>query len=335
MSFTRGLLVAGALAVVSLSVCGPTASAVFPGSNGRIVAITEYYPGPCGDCDPVGQRAWLIGGPGSTASFPADDVAFSPSGSRIAYEPYRSFAIWIARPDGSKVRLLTRSGSAPEWSPRGDRIAYTGLDSLVVTEATSSEKRSLPVGGYAYDFAWAPNGEQLAFFNDDSLSVVGADGQDLQTVATPARPGYGLYTFSGLGWSASGWLSYRRDNRLFITRPGQTEARPLLRGLDRGFEYAWSADGRRVAFIRDGGLWVLAVPNGSARLIVPRAKGGDLPQWSPDGRLIAYVRGRRVFTVSARGGRPSEFGRVNDPSSRHEYIAKIDWQARPSRQNRR
>jgi dipeptidyl aminopeptidase/acylaminoacyl peptidase len=332
MNLTGRVLVAGALAVLSLSLCVPAARAVFPGSNGKIALVTEYYPGPCGDCDPQGQRGWIIGRAGRTASFPAEGVAFSPSGSRIAYDAYRSNAIWIARPDGSKLRLLTGSGSLPAWSPLGGNIAYSGPSGVVVTRASGGEKRVLPTGGYPSDLAWAPNGELLAFDTSDSVGVVGADGRNLQTVATKAPLDYN--SFDGLAWSATGWVSYRFDDELWIARPGQVKERALLRGMTPAFrrvavDYSWSADGRRVAFVRDGGLWVIGVPDGTARLVVPRAKAGYLPQWSPDGRLIAYIRGHRVLTVPAQGGQPKVFGRFDDPMSGQEYVAEIDWQPRP------
>jgi WD40-like Beta Propeller Repeat len=330
------VLVAGMLAVIGLAWCVPPAGAVFPGSNGKIALVTESYGSPgCGECDPGGQRAWIIGRDGQTASFRAASVAFSSSGSRIAYEPYPgSSRIWIARPDGSKPRLLTGAGWSPVWSPvAADGIAYIGASGPVVTRASGGEKRVLPtaVGGRDGELAWAPNGEQLAFTGFDSVSVIGADGQNLQTVTTKTQD----YTsFDGLAWASTGWLSYRFDDELWITRPGRTDESALVRRLTStldsvGIDYSWSADGQRIAFLRDGSLWVIAVPDGKPRLVVPRKRAGYLPQWSPDGRRIAYVRGQRILTVSARGGQPKEFGRFNDRTTQDEYVADIDWQPRP------
>ena len=336
MNLLRRALVVPAVTVAWLSLSVATAHALFPGANGKIALVTEFYPGPCGDCDPGGQRAWLIARGGRTVTFPARKVVFAPSGARMAFQ--RDFqrdprsGIWIARPDGSKLRRLTGNGSSPEWSPLGDDIAYSGALGVVLTGASGGEKRVLPTGGYLSELAWAPNGEQLAFDTSTSVAVVGADGQNLQTLAaeTPVDANW----FDGLDWSATGWLSYRYDDELRITRPGQTEQHVLLRGLTPVFQrsaadYSWSADGRRIAFVRDGALWVIEVPDGMARRILPRGKMGYLPQWSPDGRRIAYIRGHRLFTVPARGGQPKVFGRYNDPRSGQEYVAQMDWQPQP------
>lgn len=320
------VLLAATAAVLWPTLSVASASAVFPGANGKIALVTEYYASDgCGDCDPEGQRAWVMRRGGRPATFPATTVRFEPSGSRLAYE--RSGRIWIARPDGSHRRLLSGRGTAPAWSPAGRQIAYSGKPGLVVARANGAEKRPLPTA-YAEEVTWSPDGSQLAFVSDSSVEVVDADGQDVRPVA---RGDY--YSLFGLAWPSSRWLSYRREGgSLSIIRLGQNQARVFVRGLEpvneRPYsEYSWSPDGRRLAFVRDGDLWVKAVPAGGMRLIQRNA--GYLVQWSPDGRQIAFVRAHGVFTVAAGGGQPRLFGRFDDPRTRNEYVADIDWQALP------
>jgi hypothetical protein len=78
-----------ALAVVLVfGACAPAALAAFPGANGKIAFITEFYPGlGCGDCDPLGHTAW-VAAPGKQPARLAPTwwtsrIAFSPSGAHI------------------------------------------------------------------------------------------------------------------------------------------------------------------------------------------------------------------------------------------------------------
>jgi hypothetical protein len=68
--------------------------------------------------------------------------------------------------------------------------------------------------------------------------------------------------------------------------------------LNVGYAPAWSADGRRIAFVTKGDLWVADADGTHRSLLVPKA---DQPAWSPDGRNLAYTRGGYVYTVRADG----------------------------------
>jgi dipeptidyl aminopeptidase/acylaminoacyl peptidase len=59
--------------------------------------------------------------------------------------------------------------------------------------------------------------------------------------------------------------------------------------------FAWSPDGRSVAFVMDHSVWGVEVANGQGRRLTPRTPGVESPRpeacvWSPDGRSIAFVR---------------------------------------------
>ena len=353
----KRLLGLSALVLVASMAPADALASVFPGSNGKIAVATEFYE--CGECDSTLGRVWTFGPGGATRSFPARNIAFSPSGGRIAYRDSEGFGsrfgwIWIARADGSRRHLLTRRGEEFAWSPMGGKVAYTGSRSpggVVVSSPNGEDRLSLPYGNQrAWQLAWSPDARQVAVslvgtLEMDSLALDGVqvlalDGTSQQTIATDEalEP-----SFEGLAWSGSGWLSYRYRRRLLLVRPGESQAHVSLTGLpdteqsafDVLTDYSWSAEGRRIAFIKDGGLWVMRAPDGTPRLVLPRPRMGFAPQWSPDGRLIAFVRWKggshRLFTVSARGGEPKLAGRFNDRRSGQEYLIDIDWQARPLR----
>lgn len=321
-----GVVVAGVCSTVGSG----SAAAVFPGANGKIAVVNEFYP-PCGDCGP-GERIWILA-PGRLVAR-ADNgwnPAFSPSGARIAYETANG--IVVRREDGSQPTFREWL-SDPSWSPKGGELAYRGPSGRVgVMQANGENRRRLAIRA---PFAWAPNGNKLASIDHArrSIQAIGSDGRRRREIGaldqSMSRP-------AGLVWLRSGWLAYRRDDpladeaQLFIRRPGAAE-RLLVAGVDaatfvwmRPHTYSWSPDGRRVAFLRDGGLWVATVPEGRARLLVPPGQAGDLPQWSPDGRLIAFVRGHRVITLPAGGGRQRPFARFPGSGA----AVDIDWQPRP------
>lgn len=72
----------------------------------------------------------------------------------------------------------------------------------------------------------------------------------------------------------------------------------------------WSPDGRRLAYLRDGEIWVIEA-DGSRLAKVVAKPGGTDPRWSPDGHRLAFLSRRRgwsqVWVIDApvpRRGRP-------------------------------
>lgn len=85
--------------------------------------------------------------------------------------------------------------------------------------------------------------------------------------------------------------------------------------FDVASAFTWSPDGRRIAHVADGSVFVTEVPSGQSCRLTPRAEEDDGPRpeacvFSPDGRAIAYVRPvhtaagvwNQVFVVSLDGG---------------------------------
>jgi serine/threonine-protein kinase len=68
----------------------------------------------------------------------------------------------------------------------------------------------------------------------------------------------------------------------------------------------WSPDGRRILFLSDRGIEVVAALGGVPRLLVPNEGGAFLlpGPWSPDGRQIAFARSDTLFVVPPEGGAP-------------------------------
>ena len=66
---------------------------------------------------------------------------------------------------------------------------------------------------------------------------------------------------------------------------------------------AISPDGRHLAFVRNGALWVRALDS-SRRGSSPAPTGAQHPFWSPDSRQLAYLQANAVWRVGIEGAAP-------------------------------
>ena len=83
-----------------------------------------------------------------------------------------------------------------------------------------------------------------------------------------------------------------------------SEERDVTHGSAR--EFAWSPDGRKLALVRDGEIYVVNADGEGLRRLTRNAGPDVAPAWSPDGRKIAFEsrRDRKgeiyVMTVDGR-----------------------------------
>jgi TolB protein len=102
------------------------------------------------------------------------------------------------------------------------------------------------------------------------LYEIGADGQGLRqlTHKSDLAP----------KWSRQGRLAFQRTNDVIA-------AGRRIPGSGRDGEPAWSPDGRRLAFVRNGGLYVVRLPSGRPRAV---AADASWPSWAPRTSLLAF-----------------------------------------------
>ncbi len=82
----------------------------------------------------------------------------------------------------------------------------------------------------------------------------------------------------------------------------------------------WSPDGRRLAFVRDGSIWVVDADGSRLVPVSEHPAGASRPRWSPDGQSVAFVSRRRgwsqVWRIAApipRRGRPAAHPKPAEP----------------------
>ena len=253
----------------------------------------------------------------------------------------RDRQLWVMNADGSGQRALTRDSAekwSPAWSPDGRRIAYassgTNYSSRISVNNADGSGRLRLSRGYKYDQqsapAWSPDGRTIAFhgYDDGSywISSVGADGIGQRTL-TPG--GLGIAEDGGFAWSPDGrkiaFTNVHDVGVYVMNRDGsgrhllaRTEATDRTQdGAFRTGDPAWSPDGRRIACISDGVLWVMNADGTRPRRLVdshadkPNGSPGDLA-WSPGGRKIAFTQEGQIFVVNGDG---SELRKLTDNGS--------------------
>lgn len=53
--------------------------------------------------------------------------------------------------------------------------------------------------------------------------------------------------------------------------------------------WSWSSDGKKLAFIHKGDIWVMSVEKGRPVQITKTSESEIRPEWSPEGEMIVYI----------------------------------------------
>jgi dipeptidyl aminopeptidase/acylaminoacyl peptidase len=267
----------------------------------------------------------------------AGSPAISPDGRWVAYtireanwddNNYHT-EIWLADAATGETRQLTnhakKSSAAPAWSPDGTRLAFaTDRDDkrqiYVIDPRGGEAKKITALEDGVGSFAWSPDGKSFAFVTPDAKTDADKDREKK----------YGEFDVFGEGY---------RMSHLWVYDIAAGKARRLTSGAFTVGQFAWSPDGREIAFDHrintantsgdTADISVVAVADGTARDLVtqPGANGG--PVWSPDGRTIAFGSAMSkpysflngaIATVPAAGGRVEYISTAFD-----ENPSIVDW----------
>jgi Tol biopolymer transport system component len=284
----------------------------------------------------------------------------------------RDGQLWVMKADGTGQRALTRDRAekaSPAWSPDGRKVAYAYDGGEVIRNAgTPQESAAYPshifvinADGsrvqrltrwerYTYEQKsspeWSPDGRTVAFHvyddGDHWIFSVGADGSGQRKLTPPPPPPrFGLADDDAYAWSPDGRkIAFTHINEVGVyvmNRNGS--GRHLLarigaadRARDSAFRtrhVAWSPDGRRIACISDGVLWVMNADGTRPRRLITDPVDNSSSEaatlaWSPDGRKIAFTqRDGKEWEIFVVNGDGSELHKLTDASG--EYDVDPVW----------
>lgn len=253
-----------------------------------------------------------------------DEPQWSPDGRRLAFvrdaSSYSRPQVYVMSFEGKRQRRVGR-GSEPHWAPDGRRLVFVrsviSPDSgppryrIVVADVDGAGRREIA----GLDPAWSPDGERLTFVRHaytevgrgwepyaSTLLIARADGSDLRELGDKES------LLSAPQWSPDGRtiaVSASSEDLPDGLQLVDVETGAVRKLRDRPDSFAWSPEGRRIAFTdcvgRDSKVAVLAVIDVETGLTrtVARSTGascsGVPPRyesfaWSPDGTQIGYIR---------------------------------------------
>jgi Tol biopolymer transport system component len=105
-------------------------------------------------------------------------------------------------------------------------------------------------------------------------------------------------------WSRrGGMIAFSCGGRIYLIRRDGSDARKLPGGRS-GESPSWSPDGRRLALVNRGWIWIAEIQSGRMRKVT--RSFGYTTSWSPDGRKLAFDGGGRkkgiwIVGVDGRG----------------------------------
>ena len=200
--------------------------------------------------------------------------------------------------------------------------------------------------------AWSPDGAQIAFLSNRAegwdLYVVDADGgeprrltsgattddpawhPDGRAIAVERRGGIELVQADGGGWTQlvergvqpawapDGRLAFVRDGDLWLRSVGGEESL-LLVDASRP---AWSPDGERIAAVRLRGIAMLDLDSGETSQLTHQA-GDDAPAWEPSGGRVAFVRRGAIWEADPRGGEAAPIAGLPSPAGGPAYAPQM------------
>jgi len=185
-------------------------------------------------------------------------------GRLIAYRK-RNYTLYVVKADGSgRVKLAEMDMFRPDdwfWSPSGFKLVHSGLDGmkLSIFDENGNLLRSIPLGTCNQLYGFSPSGRYLAFYNY-SLEYNYLGILDLETGSLTTLDGK-RYMFISWSPAEDKFLCLDEESGDVVIMSPEGEAKATIIEPDRFFKpmVKWFPSGKKIAFIRDGDLYVINV----------------------------------------------------------------------------
>jgi Tol biopolymer transport system component len=214
-------------------------------------------------------------------------AVWSPDGTKIAFvrSPTPDDTdIFVMNADGSNPKNLTTSPDdegSPTWSPDGRQIAFVrgfpagegqvyGKTKIFVMDADGGDQAQLLPGRTSRESTpdWSPDGEWIAFLSDGDIYVtqVGDIDQWRQLTDDPVDDLYPTWSPDGTEIAFYRYESQYATELYKVDSDGSNETR--LRDSAYPYGLTWSPDGKHVAYLAEGGLYVVNADGSNPTLVV-------------------------------------------------------------------
>jgi Tol biopolymer transport system component/imidazolonepropionase-like amidohydrolase len=270
--------------------------------------------------DTSSQKALGIAGP-----------VVSPDGSKVAFGALGD--IYIQEINGKLTQLTDDAfvDLEPDWSPDGRTLAYIsdrgGYMSVWLHDLQTNKSRMLtPDLKEDTSFpSWSPDGKKIAFY---TMHYMKKWGPGILNIADVASGKYQVANKSVAVPSKADWSADGNTLALMALKPHSTRfregfnafmlvstkdqsstvvspdpERPL--GMRNQGGPAWSPDGKNMAYIKDGTLWVIPVTpegkiNGKEKKLTEEL--ADNISWTGDSKKIVYIATDRLKKIDINTG---------------------------------
>lgn len=245
--------------------------------------------------------------------------------------------LFTMRADGTQLTPVptgTGAPSDPSVSPDGKQIAFAARDGnrrqVVVMGANGAHPRVIAQGRQP---VFSPDGRSVVYVAPDAaphpteqLFLAGADGR-LARPLTSTGGTEPVFTPRGQDVIFTAGRTPARRISIISINPKHSVPRDLTHGTADEHAPACSPDGRRIAYIANGQVWVMAADGTSPRALT-HAKTAAAPRFSPDGTQIAFSTADGLYVMPADGG---EAQRIGPPTNgRIAWTTTRRWRLSPS-----
>ena len=195
--------------------------------------------------------------------------------------------------------ILASQDLWPVFAPDGRHVAFTRVNgqgrvfTLEVVDAQTG--RTVPIAQNQAQLSpsWSSDG-RIAYASGGNLYVANAGGSVKTRYAAPQK------AFAPAWRPHSDQLAYLTTHdatNLDLWVAGQLWVKGVIG------QPSWSPNGSKLAFQRDGSIWVASAPLTVTRLAVTNVQPGS-PVWSPDGSQVAYSAAGSIYVVAGDGFSP-------------------------------
>ncbi len=253
-----------------------------------------------------------------TSKSPPVHFSICPSEQQIAYTDYREgqYELWV-KPlqTGEPVRIASYASrdTLPIWHPDGERVFYSadhaGAYQVFVAYLDGRAPLQITVGGSDYLLSdVSPDGSKILTLSAreeaDIWSLDIGTGRPREVITDAAIELWPRLSPTGqtIAYQTTGSRE-KIPNSSIVVKPVAGSAQPV-RLTGKGYNFSWSPDGSKLAFLRFDdkvNLWMVSGTGGNEQQLTNEGVliGGFIPlpcdrcqaedfSWSPDGTRIIY-----------------------------------------------